>query len=494
MRKHLLILLLILYTTPMALGNNVRISNVEVVRIDRTAKIMYIKFDLSGENAWRLRGGVANWDANWVFIKYRSGTGNWDHATLRTNKADYLYPAEITINPSGDGKGAFIYLANSDAGFVSNYNYQNIVFAWDYGADNFNDASTDLEIKVFAIEMVYIPQGNFYLGDGHSYGTFHNSSNNPAFISTNPVTVYCDNTSYDDAQLKTNGVLIDGDEGIDTDNDLNIDNTNFPTGYQAFYCMKYEVSQQQYVDFLNNITAAEANARWAVHNSARNNVSDPANYPNISTTSPYVAMNWIDWHDLAAYLDWAALRPMTELEYEKASRGTANPVAGDFPWGTSNMASNTYSLQNADAADETVTNPSSTAGNLNISVTVPGNNLEGPMRCGIFAANNTTNSKEFAGSSFYGVMELAGNVWEMTVTLGKPDGRAFMGSHGDGQLVNNNADNPDWPNTSGSDLGVGYRGGSYHDYAYTVSNRYYAAFGYYPRDFSQGGRGVRTAD
>ena len=32
-------------------------------------------------------------------------------------------------------------------------------------------------------------------------------------------------------------------------------------------------------------------------------------------------MTYISWPDLLAYADWAALRPITELEYEKAARG-----------------------------------------------------------------------------------------------------------------------------------------------------------------------------
>ena len=45
------------------------------------------------------------------------------------------------------------------------------------------------------------------------------------------------------------------------------------------------------------------------------------------------AMNNLSWADLAAYLDWAALRPMTELEFEKVCRGTMPRVAGEYPWG-----------------------------------------------------------------------------------------------------------------------------------------------------------------
>ena len=32
------------------------------------------------------------------------------------------------------------------------------------------------------------------------------------------------------------------------------------------------------------------------------------------------ACNFLNWNDLAAYLQWAALRPMTELEFEKICR------------------------------------------------------------------------------------------------------------------------------------------------------------------------------
>ncbi len=495
MRKFLLLSLLILIVNSLLLANNVQVKNVEVVRIDRTNKTIYIQFDLSGENSWRVRGGAANWDANWVFIKYRLGSGAWNHATLSTDRSVYLFPPEITVDPAADGKGVFIYSAFSDTGLIPNYDYQNIVLAWSYGTDGFDDTGTDLEVKVFAIEMVYIPQGKYYLGDGSSVGTFLDSSNVPALISNNPLTVYCSNTDYDDNQLETLGVLVDGDGGIDSDGDNIIDNITFPTGFMAFYCMKYEISQQQYVDFLNNITAADADVRGDLTNSDRNNITASSNYPNISTTSPYVAVNWIDWYDLVAYLDWAGLRPMTELEYEKAARGSSNPVAGEFAWGTSNAADSTYNITNTDNANEEVSNPATTAGNVNDSTTNPACLLPGPMRVGIFAANNSSNSREFAGASYYGVMELSGNLWEMVVTLGNPEGRLFRGTHGDGKLVNSGADNSDWPNNgTGQTLGTGFKGGAYTDGYIQISDRTFAAKGYFVRDNNQGGRGVRTAD
>lgn len=495
MNKFLLLSIFLLIVNSSLLANNVQVKNVDVVRIDRTNKIMYIQFDLSGENSWRIRGGAGNWDASWVFIKFRSGTGTWNHATLSTNRAVYLFPTEINIDPTSDGKGVFIYSSISDIGLIPNYNYKNIVLAWNYGADGFNENTNDLEVKVFAIEMVYIPQGDYYLGDGSSTGTFHNALNAPALISNTPVTVYCTNTSYDDSQLKVSGVLVDGDGGIDSNGDNTIDNTSFPTGYNAFYCMKYEISQQQYVDFLNNISSVDADTRGNLTNSDRNNISASSNYPNISSSSPYVALNWIDWYDFTAYLDWAGLRPMTELEFEKAARGSASPVAGEFAWGNTNVAGTKYILINENLTNEAVSNASTTAGNANYASTQVGGALSGPMRCGIFAVNNTSNPREFAGASYYGVMELSGNLWEMVVTLGDPEGRLFAGTHGDGNLVNSNADNSDWPNNgTGNALGAGFRGGAYTDNTIQVSDRTYAAYGYYPRDNNQGGRGVRTAN
>ena len=495
MYKYLLFLYFFFGINGILLANNVQVNNVEVIRIDRSNKIIYIQFDLSGENAWRIRDGADNWDADWVFIKYRSGTGDWRHATLSTNRSIFIYPAGVTIDPATDGKGVFIYSSNADAGLISSYNYQKIVLAWEYGTDGFDENTNDLEVKVFAIEMVYIPQGDFYVGDGSSSNTLQNTANSPAKISSTGVEVSCPVNDTDDDIIEA-GIWIDGDDGIDTDGDLTIDNTSFPTGYKAFYCMKYEISQQQYVDFLNNLTATEANACWEENNSTRNNVTAPSNHPNITTTSPYVAMNWLDWYDLTAFLDWAALRPMTELEFEKAARGTNAPVAGEYAWGTKNIANYQYTLDNVNTANETVTNANS-VGNANWDNTVPSSSLKGPMRCGIFAVNNTSNSREFAGASFYGVMSLSGNLWELTVTIGNLDGRNFAGSHGDGKLVNAAADNSDWPHSGKDDtLGSGFRGGAYRypSSRLATSNRSIAAHGYYKRDNDQGGRGVRTAN
>ena len=103
---------------------------------------------------------------------------------------------------------------------------------------------------------------------------------------------------------------------------------SFPKGFAAFYCMKYEISQQEYVDFLNNLTATQATARYPVQTTNRYSITFGSGV--YSTKKPYVACNFLSWADLAAYLDWSGLRPMSELEFEKVCRGTVTPVAFEF--------------------------------------------------------------------------------------------------------------------------------------------------------------------
>jgi hypothetical protein len=103
-------------------------------------------------------------------------------------------------------------------------------------------------VKVIAIEMVCVPTGPFELGDGdgtnESTYSFHSgTSNNNVTINTDLTgDIRVDAGGTDDGQIESNGIGIDGDGGIDTDDDGSIDNPDFPTGYNAFYCMKYEIT------------------------------------------------------------------------------------------------------------------------------------------------------------------------------------------------------------------------------------------------------------
>lgn len=69
-------------------------------------------------------------------------------------------------------------------------------------------------------------------------------------------------------------------------------------------------------------------------------------------------------------------------------------------------------------------------GNANYNTT--NGSPSGPKRCGIFAASALLNNREETGGSYYGIMELTGNVYERAITVGNPEGRAFTGLHGNG--------------------------------------------------------------
>jgi hypothetical protein len=101
-------------------------------------------------------------------------------------------------------------------------------------------------------------------------------------------------------------------------------------------------------------------------------------------------------------------------------------------------------------------------------------------------------------------MDLAGSVWEKVVSIGHPAGRAFRGTHGDGNLTHYGAaTNDDWPRRDEGGGGYGYLGGGFYEQGmkFTEFNPYspiayrrYGAWGEAPRSLAYGFRAVRSAD
>ena len=203
-----------------------------------------------------------------------------------------------------------------------------------------------------------------------------------------------------------------------------------------------------------------------------------------------IACNWLSWGDMIAFLDWAALRPMTEFEYEKACRGASIPAVGEYAWGSNTiLAANSGAIVYPGAANEV----SISVGAGLCAYGVNNNNNRGPLRCG-FAATSTSN-RTVAGASFYGIMELTGNVNEQCLGGYNYNYSAFTSVSGDGDLtVNGNANTANWPANGGGQAGGIARGGNWFDGGniLMVSNRDWMTTNFNQnRDVRNGGRGVR---
>jgi len=411
----------------------------------------------------------------------------WHHAKLHyvngSGSSDgHSVPSNATIRSKNDNggtsNGVFVY---SNSYMTGTANYDNIELRWDYGIDGIKDYDS-VDIAVFAIEMVYVKTGQFDLGSGGSeYYHFYKrptSSTTYHILNENAISF-----GYSTGKLFT----------ANTTNTLisyTIPST-YPKGYNGFYCMKYEISQKQYVDFLNNISAASAANHFANKNGVdRNHIYFSNNA--YSTSTPTVACNYLSWNDIAAYLDWAALRPMTEFEYEKAARGTHSPVANEYAWGNTLIKSGVYSITYAGNPSERIfIGYSTTQGNAAYSSTV--SSTFGPLRCGIFAANSNNSGRQTAGASYYGVMELSGNISEFVVGIWHFEGRSFTRKHGDGNLSSSGTANTiSWPTANG----VGRRGGSWSSSSGILKVSYrghsYANTSVSYRSKEYGGRGVRS--
>jgi hypothetical protein len=177
-----------------------------------------------------------------------------------------------------------------------------------------------------------------------------------------------------------------------------------------------------------------------------------------------IACNYLSAHDLMAYLDWAALRPLTEFEWEKMGRG---PFIGSYgytfqkAWGTEEITEVT-SIVNPGTATEA-------PGNSGDGICVYNNNASvgGPMRCG-FAADATTADRYSCGASYYGFFELSGNVYEpyMGTWNNTTSDDNFGGESGDGLLnANGDANQATWPQgadgTGTTQTYMYYRGGNW---------------------------------
>ena len=197
---------------------------------------------------------------------------------------------------------------------------------------------------------------------------------------------------------------------------------------------------------------------------------------NDDSTGVGYSMQWEHW---LAYLDWAALRPMTEFEFEKACRGTVMPIVGEHAWGSTwfnNVGSG--SRVNPRTPQEVMNYAPLGAANL-------GNQVS--YRAGIFATS--VSDREHSGATYYGILDMTGGMYERAIGGWHHDYSTFTTANGDGNITNIARHNQaGWSFNQYS-----VRGGSTVLYeGRLLSSRAWGANGTQDPGYALGGRGVRS--
>ena len=444
-------------------ANNVVVSNVQLLTPDITAGTVKVSFTLSQENPF----GDLTYDSKaysdyiWVFVKYAvvpvDETVGYKHAGLISGTG--------CVTPTSDGKGIFIKA--SDAGVSGN----TFSVLWKFTTDGVAIDKT-VQVKVCAIEMVKIPIGSFYYNVSGIGGSTYNNYG------------------------AGSEVLVSAASHVPTGA-----STGWPNGYSSFYIMKYEVSQGQYADFLNMLKATDATARFESHTDYEHTItytSGSAYGLRYAASKPTRASAYLSWDDVRAYASWAALRPMTEMEFEKAGRGTSSGTffKAVYPWGSDNPDTGNVlycPLGHVSPYDAWKYYANYYDGGSNA------NTYDGPTNVGNYLAGSIespviTRTTAQAGASPYGVADLAGNVWEHMINCDKNSGTTVLTpANGDGALHTSYLTDLNWSDAA---LGKGFRGGSWDSGSsyLRVSDRYYAGDTRSGRNINMGFRAVRTSE
>ncbi len=382
-----------------------------------------LSLSLSWDNSWQ---DGYNFDAVWLFVKYRTQEEPvWNPL--------FFSPTGHQIAPQGgylpgetgsEVVGLFVWQdspVNGKADLQCRINCK-----IPNGITARQVENNELYFAVQGIEMVYIPAGAYYLGDGAASGSFCvTGSQEPHLIVSEDAVSFSDET----------GAVLDL-------------SAKYPKGYNGFFCMKTEITQGQYVDFLNLLSLDEQivltntydmpEGRFVFDGEVelggvgspepklRNGIKlqkglnedeSPLIFINDLNNNGIaredgdgqaLACNFLSAMDMFSYASWAGLRPLSELEYEKACRRLfpeyPRPLA--YPWGTESGA---VAIVDADVKNiGTLNERIDGVGNVNAN-----NRRNNPVRGGAFAVSGST--AQTAGASFWGIMEMAGNLKECCI-------------------------------------------------------------------------------
>lgn len=237
------------------------ISNVSQTNWNSGAGTFDVRFDITWKDSWRVKDGPVNWDAAWVFVKFRKNGGAWQHASL--NDTGHSVPTGFEVirgladeslafnSSSNPAVGVFIYRAASGSNQYGTVSLTDVAVRWNYAQDGVI-VGDSIELEVHGIEMVYITQGAFYAGDSNATSSLQQgpSDTDPWHItSEGPISTTNDGS---------NNYYYPG-EGDSAGSVFTIP-ASYPKGFNAFYMMKYEVNQEEYLHFSIHLQPAHLRA------------------------------------------------------------------------------------------------------------------------------------------------------------------------------------------------------------------------------------------
>lgn len=494
------LLFCIVLSTNTSKANNLQITGIAV---NQTTK--NITFTLSWDNSWRVATPPNNWDAVWIFVKWKCCSEGpavaFTHGVLNSTTASHSYTnmeAMTTVNGTITQSAAQGETLDYTTGIMLRRNSVGLgttTSSVSLNIPGLPDVGIDITTNVYGIEMVYVPQGDFWVGDGDGTattcctgGSYYKFLNAAAFAGA-PMKI----TSAFETETST-FYTADGPTTYDPVP------AEWPKGQYGFYIMKHEITQGLYAEFLNSLGVVAAGLRYPGYfGTNRNQLNVEAGV--YSTTKPDRAQNFLGWADVSALLDWASLRPMTETEFEKACRGIGGvSITNEYAWGNTNIdVGLTFAAPALENGTEVTIAGNAVYSNAGFT---NGDGGSGPSRAGIFAT--ATSTRQEAGASYYGVLDLTGNLREVVVGMITPAAsNTFTRTWGDGTVditTGNHNVAGGWPiatfvsaNNSTTNV-VGHKGGAWNNAIaqLTVSERWYIyRLPVISRQNYNGGRGVR---
>lgn len=423
--QRLSILLFLLFLAVSLTANNVRVSDIQVPDelvpnpSNPNQLFLDISFDLAWDNSWRTQDPQvgAQYDGVYFFTYYRIDSSEWRILGNNISASNPSPPDFIQRNIAAGGN--FIYRSTDGTGDVSidDIQIKGIVDG------RFVNSADEIEVRVFTIEMVWIPASTWYLGSpsGDEPGSFHVEMGNDPNYGAAYLINSSSGVSFGTAS--TNQVTFDTGPTTGSPSG-SVSRFTYPMAYNTYWMMKYEVTEGQYVDFFNSLTDTQQPLLDITGPKGKdsdavvdgNTISWASPGQEMTTAAPDRAIGYVSQDMILSYLNWAGLRAPSELEYEKAARSYRFPVENEYAWGSDQVAANEYIINGAGTDNELVSNPSGTEGNGNYSATAGVANSR-PYRTGIFAASASVPNRELTGGSAYGIMELSGNLTEATISL-----------------------------------------------------------------------------